>query len=225
MFRAKHVKIGLPLAIKVLRINDKEQRQQLANEIRIGLREQATQHIITVYGGYYEKEMVHLVMEYMDLGSLRAFTDTIKMKNQGFFPLVPEKFIREIMERILYGVKRIHDRKSVHRDIKPENILVNTKGEIKVSDFGISKILQDTIAKTYIGTFRYMAPERHTPQMDYDFPADIWSVGNILYELITGTIPYEGLTEMSISVEVSGGSIPMLPNPEFLSKELLDFYN
>lgn len=79
----------------------------------------------------------------------------------------------------------------IHRDLKPDNILLNKLGEIKLTDFGISKAMESTfgLCGTFIGTSTYMSPERIQGQK-YSFPSDVWSLGLILYEMATGQYPY-----------------------------------
>ena len=127
-------------------------------------------------------------MEYMDLGSLRAFLDVVKEMSSEV-PLIPEPFIATMLGQILGGLHYLHEHKSLHRDVKPGNVLTNSLGEVKISDFGISKIIQETLARTFVGTSRYMAPERIKHEI-YDTPCDIWGLGMILYEMATGALPY-----------------------------------
>ena len=79
----------------------------------------------------------------------------------------------------------------MHRDIKPDNILVNTQGFVKLTDFGITKQLDETSAlvSTFVGTLYYMSPERMEGEK-YSFEGDIWSLGIVLIELVTGSYPY-----------------------------------
>jgi len=80
----------------------------------------------------------------------------------------------------------------MHRDVKPSNVLVNTAGLIKLCDFGVSTQLVDSIARTYVGTNAYMAPERIIG-CDYTIYSDVWSFGIALCELATGQFPYPQL--------------------------------
>jgi serine/threonine protein kinase len=100
---------------------------------------------------------------------------------------------------VLLGLEFLHSNKQLHRDIKPGNILVNSDGSVKLSDFGISKTLDNTanICDTFVGTATYMSPERAVGQ-DYSFSADIWSLGIVLYELATGEFPFPKLASFPV---------------------------
>jgi mitogen-activated protein kinase kinase len=80
-------------------------------------------------------------------------------------------------------------------DIKPSNILVNTQGQVKIADFGVSKETVSSLAKTFTGTPSYLAPERIMSGSDYNVVSDIWSLGLSLIEICTARLPYEGSNE------------------------------
>lgn len=87
----------------------------------------------------------------------------------------------------------------MHRDLKPSNILVNSQGRVKLCDFGVSVQLIDSIARTYIGTSAYMAPERLKGE-EYRMRAEVWSLGVLIFELVSGTFPYKSARDTSSSV-------------------------
>jgi len=93
---------------------------------------------------------------------------------------------------IAHGLQHLWLLRIMHRDVKPSNILVNTDGYIKLCDFGVSTQLVDSIARTYVGTNAYMAPERVIGR-DYTIYSDVWSFGLSLCELATGQFPYPQL--------------------------------
>ncbi|RME00435.1 MAG: serine/threonine protein kinase, partial [Deltaproteobacteria bacterium] len=123
----------------------------------------------------------YIVTEYAEGGNLR---ELLREKKQ-----LPLPQALDITEQILKGLKAAHDQRIMHRDIKPENILIS--GDLmKISDFGVAKAVESTAASmlTHIGTPAYMAPEQFSGK-GYGFNADLYSVGIILYEMLTGEKP------------------------------------
>jgi len=183
-------KSGIPVAIKTVKVDDKAKREQLLNEIRGLVQAEGCPHLVQWYAGFVSKKTsaVHVALEFMDLGSLRDLTRRAKNKSDG---RVPSQYLSCAVMQIMQGLLHLHSRKLLHRDIKPENILHNTLGEVKLTDFGIAKDLDTTLAMagTFVGTVTYMSPERCLGQ-DYSLESDIWSVGMVIYELATGKYPF-----------------------------------
>lgn len=104
---------------------------------------------------------------------------------------IPEHVLANMTYQILYGLSYLKKEKRVHRDIKPSNVLINSQGQVKVSDFGIAAELRSSIAMcgTFVGTFKYMSPER-IQRKPYSYSSDIWSLGIVLLETATGRYPY-----------------------------------
>ena len=102
-----------------------------------------------------------------------------------------ESEVITIFTQICLGLKHCHDRKIMHRDIKPLNILLTQNGEFKLADFGISKVLRRTesLAHTQAGTLYHMSPEIWKGK-PYNMKSDIWSLGTLLYQLITFKMPF-----------------------------------
>lgn len=119
-----------------------------------------------------------IVMDYADGGDLEK-----RLKNQKGVHLI-EKTVIDWFVQMCLAVKHCHDRKTIHRDLKSQNIFLTSKGEVKLGDFGIAKVLSHTrdIAKTMVGTPYYISPEIIN-SAPYSFKTDIWSLGVILYEL------------------------------------------
>ncbi|CAO4360718.1 unnamed protein product [Caenorhabditis nigoni] len=102
---------------------------------------------------------------------------------------LPEKFVGRISVAVVRGLTYLKDEiKILHRDVKPSNMLVNSNGEIKLCDFGVSGMLIDSMANSFVGTRSYMAPERLTGS-HYTISSDIWSFGLSLVELLIGRYP------------------------------------
>merc|ERR1719263_1951250 len=107
---------------------------------------------------------------------------------------VPPRELACISQQIMIGLNHLHGHHLLHRDIKPENILHNSAGEVKLTDFGIAKDLDATLAMagTFVGTVTYMSPERCLGE-EYSLASDIWSVGMVIYELATGRYPFTNI--------------------------------
>lgn len=188
----KHTPTGVQLAIKVVRVEDKAKRSQLINELHNLLRVTKSQFLIQLYAAYMHKDTgcVHIALEYMDYGSLTDLKHKV--------PFVPEHILALVMMQILEGLKALHLAYVVHRDVKLGNILFNSRGVVKVTDFGISKKLGDhAMCDTFVGTATHMSPERVLGE-DYSYAADIWSLGLCVYELASGQYPYGSIASFPV---------------------------
>jgi mitogen-activated protein kinase kinase len=159
--------------------------------------------IIDFYGAFFQEGAVYICMEFMDGGSID------KLYGDG----IPENVLRKIAFATTVGLKSLkEDHNIIHRDIKPTNILMNTKGQIKICDFGVSGNLVASIAKTNIGCQSYMAPERISsggmampgnPGGTYSVQSDIWSLGLSIIECALGRYPYPPETYTNIFSQLS----------------------
>jgi mitogen-activated protein kinase kinase len=160
-------------------------------------------YIIDFYGAFFQEGAVYICMEFMDGGSLD------KLYGDG----IPEKILRKITYSTTMGLKCLkEDHNIIHRDVKPTNILMNTRGQIKICDFGVSGNLVASIAKTNIGCQSYMAPERISsggiamagnPGGTYSVQSDIWSLGLTIIECAMGRYPYPPETYNNIFSQLS----------------------
>jgi len=127
---------------------------------------------------------VTIALEYMDAGSL---TDVIARAGA-----LPEKAVACLAFQAAWGLAYLKPCKRVHRDVKPSNMLLNMRGEVKLSDFGISSELRSSLAMcgTFVGTFKYMSPER-VQNLPYSYASDVWALGMVLFECVTGEYPYK----------------------------------
>lgn len=113
-----------------------------------------SKYLIKCYGAFLVEGKVGLLLEYMDKGNLAHFISSAFSKNIK----IPEEILVYIIKKILKGLYYIHKHLLIHRDIKPENILINSNGHLKLTDFGISKILssQTDMVDSFVGTPTYM---------------------------------------------------------------------
>ena len=195
MSRGIHTPTGTLLAIKAVQVDDRGRREQLMNDIQALIKAQSCAYLVQLYAAYYHRQSgrVHVALELMDMGSLQDF-----IKRRGNYP-IPENYIAIIAYQVLKGLEFLHSHKQLHRDIKPGNILLNSDGAVKLSDFGISKSLDNTanICDTFVGTATYMSPERAVGH-DYSFTADVWSFGMVLYEMATGHHPFPSTSSFPV---------------------------
>ncbi|KAJ5075138.1 ovarian-specific serine/threonine-protein kinase lok-related [Anaeramoeba ignava] len=154
---------------------------------------------------YQDADLIYVVMEYCDLGDLNEYLESKKDKNEK----LSIEEVKEIFGQIVFGLKFLYEKGIVHRDLKPENILLQSNDDskfgyiIKLADFGFAReIPRDFLQKSmemqsFIGTPLYVAPEilSNTP---YTSNVDLWSLGAILYEIVTGTPPFQttGLSDL-----------------------------
>lgn len=188
-------KTGIPVAVKTVKVDDKLKREQLLNEIRGLISAQGCVNLVQWYAGFMSRRtnVVHVALEFMDLGSLADLKK--RLGGEG----VPAVYLSSVAQQTMNGLCFLHGRKLLHRDIKPENILHNRVGEVKLTDFGIAKDLDKTLAMagTFVGTVTYMSPERCLGQ-DYSFASDIWSVGMVIFELATGRYPFADIASFPV---------------------------
>lgn len=134
------------------------------------------------YGIKASQGMVHIVLEYMDMGSVAALCKS----------RMPEHIVGAMACQVAYGLHYLHkEKKIIHRDIKPSNLLVSSQGNVKIADFGVSGQLLNTHdnKQTWVGTAKYMSPERYLGST-YNASTDLWSLGMVILECITGQYPF-----------------------------------
>jgi mitogen-activated protein kinase kinase len=182
---------GVVMAMKEIRLElDEKKLTQIIMELDI-LHRCVSPFIIDFYGAFFQEGAVYMCVEYMDGGSVDRLYDG------G----VPEDVLRKVTLSTIMGLKTLKDDHNIiHRDVKPTNILANTRGQVKICDFGVSGNLVASIAKTNIGCQSYMAPERiagggmqqagATGGGTYSVQSDIWSLGLSVIECAKGRYPY-----------------------------------
>ena len=140
--------------------------------------------VVNIKFAFQDESKLYIVSDFMQGGDMFYHLHSNKKK----FPESTAKFY--IIELIL-GLEFLHKNNVIYRDLKPENILMDTDGHIKISDFGLSKILEDSDDKTYTlcGTPQYIAPEI-LKNKGYDKTVDWWALGCFLYEMLTGCLPF-----------------------------------
>ncbi|XP_064871754.1 dual specificity mitogen-activated protein kinase kinase 5-like [Oncorhynchus nerka] len=164
VYKAYHLLGNRVLAVKVIPLDiTVELQKQIMSELEI-LYKCDSSYIITFYSAFFVENRISICTEYMDGGSLDVYRR------------IPEHVLGRISVAVVKGLTYLWSLKILHRDVKPSNMLVNTRGQVKLCDFGVSTQLVNSIAKTYVGTNAYMAPERISGEQ-YGIHSDVWSVG------------------------------------------------
>jgi len=160
-------------------------------DLDISMRSSDCPFTVHFYGAMFREGDVWICMEVMDTSVDKFYARVFKNGRT-----VPEPVLGKIAFSVVSALHYLHTKlKVIHRDVKPSNILVNTKGEVKMCDFGISGYLVDSVAKTIdAGCKPYMAPERIDPTgnpANYDVRSDVWSFGISMMEIAEGKFPYK----------------------------------
>ncbi|RKP22358.1 kinase-like domain-containing protein [Syncephalis pseudoplumigaleata] len=156
-------------------------KKQILRELQV-LHDCDSPYIVSFYGAFLNHGEICMCMEYMDIGSL----DSIYRKKGP----IDVEIVGKITYNVLSGLIYLYDNhRIIHRDIKPSNILLNSAGQIKICDFGVSGVLINSIASTFVGTNAYMSPER-IQGGPYSVKSDVWSVGITVMELALGRFPF-----------------------------------
>ncbi|MGE3166904.1 MAG: protein kinase [Planctomycetota bacterium] len=202
VFRASQLSLDRNVALKVLRkdlAQDPEFAQRFLKEART-LADLSHPNIVQVIDQGIHEGNYFLVMEYIDGVSLR---DVLSEKR-----LSPAEALR-LVPALCAALEYAHQRGVVHRDIKPENLMLTRAGVPKIADFGLARIVgrsadsaRLTKTQTIMGTIEYMAPEQREGNRDVDHRADIYSLGVVLYEMLTGELPIARFPLPSEKVQV-----------------------
>lgn len=184
------------VAVKILKdefIANEEFRRRFKNESK-AIAVLSHQNIVKVFDVSYGDMLQYIVMEYVDGITLKEY-----MVQQG--KIDPREAIY-FLTQILRALQHAHDKGIVHRDIKPQNIMLKSDGSIKVTDFGIARFSRSetrTMTDSAIGSVHYISPEQAKGSVT-DAKTDLYSVGVILYEMLTGRLPFQSDNAVSVAL-------------------------
>ncbi|CAK7264666.1 MAP kinase kinase (MEK) [Sporothrix epigloea] len=201
--KVRHIPTNTTIARKVIHVEAKrEMRKRIVRELQI-MRGCHSEYIVTFYGSFLNNNNdVIMCMEYMDVGSLDRVSRV--------FGPVRVDVLGKIAEATLGGLMYLYMKHHImHRDIKPSNILLNSRGNIKLCDFGVSGELINSIADTFVGTSTYMAPERIQGER-YTVKSDVWSFGLTIMELAIGKFPFAASEQLSDAESAPAGILDLL---------------
>ncbi|MSV92723.1 MAG: protein kinase, partial [Actinobacteria bacterium] len=204
VYIANDQRLSRQVAIKVLRSDLARDPSFVARFRKEALAAAGLNHpgIVAVYDSG-EVPAPYIVMELVSGHTLREI-----IHNGERLPL---SRALEIAEGVLLALEYSHERAIVHRDIKPANVMITDQGDVKVMDFGIARALDDigaTLTSTWniVGTAQYLSPEQAMGE-SADYRSDIYSLGCLLFELLTGRPPYTGDTPVSIAFQHVSGDL------------------
>ena len=213
VYKARCHRLNRLVAVKILRpdlAQDAEFRRRFHDESQ-AVAMLSHPNIVSVYDVSRSDDLEYLVMELIDGITLKQY-----MQKKGT-PLNWREALHFITQ-IMKGLSHAHSRGIIHRDIKPHNVMVLRDGSVKVADFGIARLAsaaQSTLTQEALGSVHYISPEQARGSR-IDARSDIYSAGVVLYEMITGRLPYEGDTPVSVAIQHIN-SIPLPPrdiNPD-----------
>ncbi len=197
VYRVKDEKLNEEMALKVLKPEiaaHKDMIERFKNELKLS-RKIAHRHICKMYDLNEEEETPYITMEYVRGADLKSL---IRKKGK-----MDEKEAVAVAKQICEGLAEAHELGVVHRDLKPQNIMIDEKGNAKVMDFGIARSIEAagvTQTGVMIGTPDYMSPEQAEGE-EADQRSDIYALGVILYEMVTGGVPFKGDTAFSVALK------------------------
>jgi non-specific serine/threonine protein kinase len=202
VYKAQDLKLERKVAIKFLPEHLTEDKDNVERFEREAKAAAALSHpnIVTIYDVLEEDDQICIVMEYVDGKSLREVINE--------YDLGLDKTI-DVISQISEGLSQAHQAGIVHRDIKPENIIIDKDARVKILDFGLAKlkgVSKLTKETSTLGTIHYMSPEQLQGK-EVDHRSDIWSLGVVLYELLTGEVPFKGEYESAVMYAVLNENI------------------
>ncbi|WP_085367994.1 Stk1 family PASTA domain-containing Ser/Thr kinase [Leifsonia sp. NCR5] len=203
VYLATDLRLERRVAIKVMHghlADDSTFKSRFVQEARSAAR-LAHPNVVNVFDQGQDSDMAYLVMEYLPGITLRDL-----LKDYG--KLTPEQTI-DIMEAVLSGLAAAHKAGIVHRDLKPENVLLADDGRIKIGDFGLARAASANTAtgQALLGTIAYLSPELVTRGVA-DARSDIYALGIMMFEMLTGEQPFKGEQPMQIAYQHANDAVP-----------------
>lgn len=198
VYKAYHPSLDRYVAIKVLRSDLVEETEFLARFRREARAVANLRHpnIVQVYDFDVQDDLYYMVMELLEGDTLKAYLNAFRTRGER----MPLGELTRILNDALAGIAYAHAEGVIHRDLKPANILLTKRGQAVLTDFGIAQILggtQYTVAGALMGTLNYMAPEQGRDGK-CDARSDIYSLGIVFYEMLTGSVPFDADTPLAI---------------------------
>ena len=184
------------------------EKQNIVSEVNI-LRELRHPNIVRYYDRIIDKKhtKIYIIMEYCEQGDISQLIKRHKKAKE----YIKEEIIWKIFVQLLLALYECHNHKEgkiLHRDIKPSNVFLDSESNVKLGDFGLSRMLsnESIFAYSHVGTPYYMSPEQ-IEEMKYDDKSDIWSLGCFLYELTTFNPPFDATNQLALAMKIKEGKV------------------
>lgn len=218
VFLAEHTETGEAVAIKTLPeefYGDETYEQRFSREIEVVSRFDHP-NILQLLGYGEQDNISYIIMPYMSYGTLQDLLDDK--------PLPPEECLR-LLRQLGSAIDHAHEQQAIHRDIKPVNVMLDANSDVKLLDFGVAKLIEDTsvdiTGSAIVGTWQYMSPEQCMGEKDLTPQTDIYALGIVLHQMLTGRSPFHTHTAAEIVHRHMSASISMADDlDEKLSPEL-----
>lgn len=195
VYKAKDHILGRFVAIKVLKAEFSEDRSFVTKFRTEAQSAAGLEHpnIVNIYDVGSEEGLHYIVMEYVEGITLKTY---VEKKGKLSF-----KESASIAIQVARGIEAAHNKQITHRDIKPQNIMISTEGKVKVTDFGIARAASsNTISSDVMGSVHYSSPEQARNGF-VDGRSDIYSLGIVMYEMVTGRVPFDGDTTVAVAIQ------------------------
>lgn len=194
------------VAVKMLRIDfrDDESIMRRFQREALAATELVHPNVVSIYDVGEENGLQYIVMEYVNGTDLKEYI-------HNNYPISFDQIVK-MMEQILSAIALAHKKQIIHRDLKPQNILVDSAGNCKITDFGIALALTETSVtqtNTLLGSVHYLSPEQARGGVATK-QSDIYALGIILYEMLTGDVPFDGESAVSIALQHFQEEIPSI---------------
>lgn len=194
-------------AVDISRMDSKERRDAV-NEVRV-LSSLKHPYVVSYRESFLDGRNLCIVMDYAEGGDLFTRREMTRKAGQTF----PEPQIVRWFTQASLALKHLHERHVLHRDLKSQNLFLTGSGRLRIGDFGIAKVLDNTaaFAKTTIGTPYYLSPEI-CMEKPYSWSSDVWAMGCILFEMCALRVPFDAQSIRSLVAKIVRGPLPAVPS-------------